>query len=514
MRIVVVEDELRTRRSIIKLLTKLNPDYRVVGEAEDGAAGLTVIEQTAPDLVITDIKMPNIDGLEMIKTLKLRNADLRSKFLILSGYAEFEYAQQALKLGLVEYLLKPITVPELIASLQSIERMLAKEQEAAGMLAARSEPPEKLLGKIMMDQGNSPADIGKLAQHFEQVAAVRWSLGLIRFEPDVPEPEQEDWVAELTRLIGDDSWGELRPLLAANKPRRELALLFPQQAAGSGASFMGKLRSHCADHWSGEVVAGYAELDGLETIGRTYLWISANLKWNLVLEDIVFQEKVALLRPEQFTYPTEMEIKITQRIATLNFGELFDELEQFFGRLKARPFHPDDLREAVTRLTGAVLYAIQRERAEMNDQVKNTLIISRMDQCLWLGNKRKILEDLLRQVAGECSRKVSQYNLVIRKTLKIIEKEYHLDLSLEYLAGKLHITPEYLSALFARETGKNLIAYLTEYRIEKSKDLLLSRQYKIYEIAKMVGYSDVKYYCKVFKKITGHSAGDYLKLSC
>ncbi len=107
-KIVIVEDEYGSRVGLKKLIEKLTTELKVIGEAENGYEGLKLIVDTQPDIVITDIRMPKMDGLEMISELK--KIGVECTFVILSGYSEFEYARSGLKLGVLEYLLKPITV--------------------------------------------------------------------------------------------------------------------------------------------------------------------------------------------------------------------------------------------------------------------------------------------------------------------------------------------------------------------------------------------------------------------
>lgn len=119
MRIVVVEDELRVRHSLVKCIQKIDPEYCVVAEADNGYEGIKMILDYEPDVVITDIQMPKVDGLNMIRQVK--NMNLNPVFIILSGYAEFEYAQEGVRLGIKDYLLKPITVANLRETLENVE---------------------------------------------------------------------------------------------------------------------------------------------------------------------------------------------------------------------------------------------------------------------------------------------------------------------------------------------------------------------------------------------------------
>ncbi|GMK37548.1 hypothetical protein PCCS19_06020 [Paenibacillus sp. CCS19] len=129
MRIVVVEDEHNSREGLIRLIGRLDLGDEVVGEAANGIDGLAVIEQTRPDLVITDINMPGMSGLDMLS--QLRGRGLRHKMIILTGYSEFEYAQKALKMSVSDYLEKPITVPDLREALDNVRADLQQQVRAA-----------------------------------------------------------------------------------------------------------------------------------------------------------------------------------------------------------------------------------------------------------------------------------------------------------------------------------------------------------------------------------------------
>ena len=127
MRIVVVEDEIRIREGISRLLKKLNEESEILGAAENGQEGLALIRELKPDVVITDIRMPVMDGLEMLDRLYQENAG--TKAIVLSAYSEFEYARKAMQSGVTEYLLKPISFGEFSRALTNIRHQLEKEQD-------------------------------------------------------------------------------------------------------------------------------------------------------------------------------------------------------------------------------------------------------------------------------------------------------------------------------------------------------------------------------------------------
>lgn len=126
MKIIIVEDEFHIRMGLSKLISSMGEPYELIGEAEDGYEGMVMIKKYNPDVVITDIKMPKLNGLEMISNIRDCNMDI--SFVILSGYAEFSYAQKGISLGVEEYLLKPITVAKFKETMERVHKKLLKKR--------------------------------------------------------------------------------------------------------------------------------------------------------------------------------------------------------------------------------------------------------------------------------------------------------------------------------------------------------------------------------------------------
>ena len=127
MRVIVIEDEIRIREGISKLLGKMGEKFDVVAEAEDGKAGLALCLEHKPDIIITDIRMPDMDGLEMLAVLKEQGVDFNA--IVISAFSEFEYAKKAISLGVTEYLLKPISVMEFRAALENVENKIIEKRQ-------------------------------------------------------------------------------------------------------------------------------------------------------------------------------------------------------------------------------------------------------------------------------------------------------------------------------------------------------------------------------------------------
>lgn len=127
MKIVIVEDEAAIRNGMGNILKKLNPAYELVGKASNGIEGLEMIRKEKPDLVILDIRMPDMDGLEMLKVLRGENNGCRA--VVLTAYSDFDYAKTAIELGIENYLLKPVKLKELEETLKLAEKRINEEKE-------------------------------------------------------------------------------------------------------------------------------------------------------------------------------------------------------------------------------------------------------------------------------------------------------------------------------------------------------------------------------------------------
>ena len=136
LKVLIVEDEIRIREGLGKLLSRSGGRYDVVMEAGNGVEGLQAILQLKPDIVITDIRMPDMDGLEMLE--QMVQAGIHTKAIVLSAFSEFEYARSAMKLGVTEYLLKPIAYNELMQSLENVTFQIEKERLEKPEQIARS----------------------------------------------------------------------------------------------------------------------------------------------------------------------------------------------------------------------------------------------------------------------------------------------------------------------------------------------------------------------------------------
>ncbi|NLO83912.1 MAG: response regulator [Clostridiales bacterium] len=217
MKIVIVEDEVRIREGIEKLLSKRATEHQVVGMAENGKEGFALILQEKPELVIADIKMPLMDGIQMLAAV--REAGITIKAIILSAYSEFAYAQQALKLGVSEYLLKPIVVDELMQAINSIETQL-KGSKTQSILEVRQILPE-ILHSISHSSSDAleTTQVGMLVGKARKIAEENFHDGITLNEiADILSVTPEHLGSQIHKELGI-TFGTMMKALRINKAK-------------------------------------------------------------------------------------------------------------------------------------------------------------------------------------------------------------------------------------------------------------------------------------------------------
>ncbi len=501
MKILVVEDEIKTLQGICRLIGALPEEYEVAGTAKSGEEGLRLARELHPDVILSDIRMKGITGLEMIQ--KLQEEGLTCKYLILSGYADFQYARKALVLGSVDYLLKPITAEDLEKALKKVGDLLLEE---ASSIRIHTFSTEELLGKVLNEAG----------QEYEQEFWSRFSPGsrklllLVRSEVRMVQKDME----AIGQMFQEAMPG-ISCVIYVNEEHKEFYLLAEITDPDiSGEQIYGQL-DKAAQACYERVNAYLVSSAELFTEGGSLAWVKNRIRdnsnWNLTLKKplVIYKERLEALSCARFSYPSGLERAIINAINKGEFAQAEKELDGFLEYLNATDYAYTDVREALICLTAAILYAIRMASYGLYENISHLNLMEWVQGTLFTEHYGQMIRNLLHQYARYEENVKQSKHPIINKVLKIIEAEYGGDISQEHIARRLNITPEYLSALFIKELGVKYAAYCTQCRIEAAKRMLEEEGRKIYEVAESCGYGDVKYFCKVFKKYTGISPSEY-----
>lgn len=525
-RVLLVDDEEEAREGIRRKINWAELGFELVGSAADGIDALGLAQRLRPDVVLTDIKIPRMDGLELCRRLKALLP--ASKMVVLSGFDEFECARQAVGLGVSEYLLKPISALELGSVLERLRGQLDRERQERReieLLRCRYEESLPILRGLfytrLLEGRIPPEQVADQAARYEiELAQGCWTAALVL--ADAPGKNGGAGRDEL-RMLSIQSFFQRRFSLAGCALRAVpcndmVALLVHMKDEGQIDPLTEELGRLCALaapllgmtlfvgvgrpcpgpeqlHESMEgasAAADYRVLMGAEQV--LYIGdLEAERSAGLTLEEadqralsaavkLGSQEQVAQLIHRQVDRVREARLSLPQ-------GHMFFlELQTALTRM-ARAGEVDIEEIFGPNFTGMVPITDFRSLDELEEWL--------------LGRALRLWERLNRQ------RSDSTWKTVERAKGFIAQHYADKELSVETLCDYLHLSPAYFSTLFKRETRKSFIAYVTDLRMEQAARMLQDTDEKTYLIAERTGYADPNYFSYVFKRHFGISPSKF-----
>lgn len=515
-KVVLVEDEVVAREGIRDNVDWQSVGFKFCGEAADGEMALPLLESTRPDVLITDIKMPFMDGLQLCKIVRERLPWV--KIIILSGHDEFHYAQEALKLGVTEYLLKPVGVQDLHEALQKVARQLDHErQEQEDLQKLKSQVAdnlslrrEKFLLRLVMG-GVSSLEVIQQSRQLELDIIARWyQATVIKVELCGPA-EQFDFhqFQQVERIVA--GLVQHNPdVFLLKKDLDELVLIIK-----------GDSRDHVTQeaYFLTELIKNEVEssTNCLLRVGLGGLQERlSDIRQSFAQALAMVQQVSQVIKPGQADKAELLKLDKVVLENFLKFGSAA-EFETFF-EAYLRPLSQAALdsylvknyifidlvlttAKFVHRLGGVVDQVIP----EINSVETLLLNIKTVEQIRV--EARKICASAL---AFRDSQANNHYAAVTQEAKTYISNHFaNPDLSLNEVAAHVNLSASHFSAVFSRETGETFKEYLTGVRIEKAKELLKTTGLKTFEIAYQVGYKDPHYFSAVFKKQTGLSPSEF-----
>lgn len=500
MRILIVEDEVRIRTGIAKLIST-HTVHTVVGEGKNGQEGLEMILRFHPDLVISDIRMPIMDGLTMVKEAREKGADCH--FVILSGYSEFEYAQKAIRYGVEDYLLKPLAPEDVSSLLNKIEKEVEQEEKES------AQTTEGLLRDIFQGRKENISEkYGRLkvSGAFQSGQVIFLASGYVG---DVDSKYCTNLEKILEKMQSDYPGWKILSVYLENT--REMIALFQGDISFEEMEKKLKRRVYLNLSRDDMPVWTFGKADSIEEIRdcadtlRTYYLYGIVLGYRTILTD----EKIRSIKNTEFLYPRQLQNNLQNAVCSGSPEHIRNAAEAFRDHVKNMNCEPVYIQKSYKKIlsflenvcheTNPEAYRLLQKQ-DLERTVLNGFTLHELEQCF---------EKAIQIIMDSKNKKEDIRNYTIKKAITFIREHYMENISLDLLAEHLEITPEYLSTLFNKEVGINFSIFLKRFRISQAKRLLKGTDKKIYEIAAEVGYNDPKYFNRVFKEEIGISPGDY-----
>lgn len=512
IRVLLVDDDRLAISYMKEIVDWENLGYEIVGTAYNGKQALKLFDQCSPHLVITDISMPHMDGIELSKRIKECSKDIR--VVLLTSYGEFEYARQAVQLGIDYYLIKD----EIDGSY-----MEEKLNALKSLILDQARISQIMFQKAIADYFQMGEDYIKRA-YKDKALYDFWSKehSYILVEQNLPIALEEKWelkvkAPNLPELL------ELSLKIAANcKVKVEVFSILPENRILLGLESQErsrykeqqksyyvseKIRSSAANAWGARYTAYvslfpmrfselYEQLMNQNGITSAKLYLGTGKTYGITENPWRKEERSAVMVSGDYFAAAIHEKKFLEKLR-----EIYDAC--YLYKNMALPF----LRNM--RLAYRALAAERRNvlgfLAESDFMDKPLYDFTEIIK--WLGQYYEWIEK--RRIPGKGNSQKTGRAEVEKAVLYIKEHYTDSQLKVSDIAEFLNISESRISVLFKAETGQTLIQYLTQVRIETAKKLLRTSEYKVYEVAEMVGYANSQYLSKVFHKETGYFPLEY-----
>ncbi len=528
-KVLIADDEAIERNASRLMLKKNFENIEIVAEAANGLEAIDMAIEHCPDIIIMDIKMPGIDGLRAIKEIK--NVLPRAKFLVLTAYGNFQYAQRALKIGVEDFLLKPVKRQKLIETLNMVINKIRNEGLESQQAIELKAKIENLIPFIERDilstiiaGGNASEIIQRYAGFLDVNLSVAFCI-VIKVNEKFSDVSVHDNVEislikqKVYQAIVETVKGVCN-CLVSELFNNYIILLVPVQKDYD--KYRNKIWAIDLASYINSRVKGSNLIDlkfgiggvhkGYSCLYDSYIEALNAVKFTDEQNTIIHYGDINIDQSSDNLYPFDIEQKLSEKIllgdksASLALAvDILNILFEVWGNkintIKGKIF---ELVVVISRSIRQQIPAIY-EYAGVSDD-----LFVQINNIKDLNNLRtwtlKHIESLINLIEESKKNKI---NSVISAATKYIDENYNKDLALEDVAYKVGISSYYLSRLFKHELKKNFIDYITEQRINKAKELLKGTNMSIKEISYGVGFNNQTYFSKVFKKVTGLSPSEY-----
>lgn len=530
---MIVDDEPIIRKGIMTAVDWESIGIQVVGEAANGRDGLAKALMKKPDIVISDIKMPIMDGIKLSTALKEKLP--RTKVVFLSGYSDVEYLRQAIKIGAIDYLLKPVSIQELLNLMVRLKNQIEEEQRdyfnqlQTNQLLMRNLPWIRnkyinlfINGEIteeeFRNQANKVMNINLSGPTYQMLA---FSIDNFYLVVSGGEKEIDLLKYVITNIAGEILMKAAKVTICDGGDSSLLALLSTEAVTEEIVECCKEIQFYIKKYYNISITVGIGEKvnclselkisclqakqaveskisegnnrvivmkeNGRKKNGETKLFLSSNEEKELVqkieiLSKVQMQEVLDNLFQKYF-YGQHIDRKTAEQLCMNLMLIAVRQLQQ-------RQFEPEE---------------VLRQDYHYYNEISKYETLADLE--LWI---KSIFNKVLYALETQRS---SKYKGIVTLGMEYVKNHYKQNILVSDVANYVFVTPNYFSKIFKEETGENFTEWLGKYRIECAKQLMAKQpNIKNYQVAEEVGFSDYKYFTYIFKKYTGYTPNTYKQL--
>lgn len=505
-KVLIVEDEKEKARGIAYLIEKYNPECTPVLLAHDGREGYEKATKEQPDIILTDIRMPVMDGLEMIRAL--RGVDFPAEFIVLSGYAEFCYAKKAIELDVRNFITKPVDEEELSKTLSKVCKEITERRATEDSLSKLNDDMRNYALRDFLTGGTDSQykageylkQMGVLEEYGQYTCMViEWDEARSDFRIEEGPIFQNGMFfygvkmgnAQMAVVVGAKSMDieDKKNLVRQYMIEEEQAQL--HISIGIGSSY-GDYTQLPKAYEEACVAQNYRILKGSSTVIWFEELYDMENRTDLLTEKETEQLKDRIDRFDQDGFHIAVKGIFNRALSENNLSLL--ELQKLSLNIVLLGLHNIPTAQLqMNEYFGKNLFTLKSiEKFKTMEQLEN-----------WIMNMVRSMNEVMLKDS------VPKKKDVIVEAKEYIRQHYNQNITLNDISKQFYINPYYFSQLFKKKTGMTYQKYLTDYRVDRAKKLLAETELRIYEVCRLVGYSDVNHFNQIFERAEGMKPSEY-----
>lgn len=525
IKVLIIEDEFLVRVGLKTFITWEEEGFQLIAEASNGIEALSILEHEQCDLLLTDINMPQMDGLTLLRRVKELYPHMKS--IILSNHDDFEFVRTALQLGALDYVLKLTMEPqELMSKLRAVQQQIAQErseQNHAKQLNSKIEMFQKEIREKrfydIITKACSKREIAEVLQEFQFPASESYRSVMLQIDSYQQVLETNTFKSEklliqsvaniITELVRGRGSGELI-LLEAGR--------FSLLLASFSAKLLEEIRDSMKRYLKLDISCGVSNsFSDIYDVHAAFTESEYALSFNFYggVEKIRYVETLSIsaASTERISWSDEELIRLLEQRNQEAIITFITELgERMFQQQAVEPSETKEQWIKIIHLfsqslseVGGDIYSIAPYQGRFPFQtIRNAETLDEV--VAWLQGWVEVYFQHLNHCVDH------QWRPEIQQVAQIIKEGYATQIKLMDLAKAVGYSESYLSVLYKKETGETIMDSITRYRLKKAKELLKDKALKIYEISEAVGYTDPNYFGKFFRKIEGIYPQEYRKI--
>lgn len=518
--VLIVDDEKLERVLIRKGYKWEDNGFEVIGEASSGEEALAFIKRRRPDIVVTDINMPHMDGLELSENIKA--CEWQPRIIMVTGYREFDYARRAVKLGVKDFLLKPVNIEELGETVTWIKEEInqeVSEKEAYIVLKEKAlSERDIILGSFLQRLVEGRTDEEE-ARHKLELYAIEKLAGrciCLNIQPNWKkqwlEEERNDKGSQIIELLSKVAYQEM---FYFTHYMGNIIVYLYESLLDQVSSIVSLIKHQINTELQLEVDIGISEIqEGYMGISKAYKQTQKAISARVILgkNSCIFYnqyKKVKAIGEKKI----EMDWKdFSFSVQNGIYQKVDGYIKSYVAQIKDNFIEDIDYIKLMTmQMLSTALSSFNKQQGSLNQLMKEEVLCEEVSEIETLEEMNQYLSQRILQFMDyHYQRSRKKVNPVIQQAMAYIDA--HLcdeALSLKVVAACIFVNESYLSRIFKQEIGESLIGYITRKRIEQSIELLNRTDLKVYEIADQVGIKDPHYFGICFKKQVGVTIKEY-----